>query len=332
MQKIAAVVINVPGSMISPYLSRLDTFKQQWEAAKLDDIATLKVLENVCTPTEVLADFELKSFAKHHDTFIQPRLRRRILGVSDAHELTPDDKADANVRVQNLIATNWDDLVKILCKLGFKCRDVENVRPYAERTIWTPEALSEILDALRTKITRTACTESHKRAYRYLNETKADVGLLFEDDVVMLPGFKEQISEIAAWLDEHKPNWNFVQLGWSKLADRPAELRPIANSLVSKSSNGAFGNMAMLVNLRIDTAWVIMDRFTSNRYLGENHEINPNDLVLCKCVERGVLNGYLATTRLVGPPAHAYPSVICGTAMDYTNVCWDPEQIRELQK
>lgn len=332
MQKIAAVVINVPGSMISPELSRLDAFKQQWQSAKLDDIATLKVLDNVCTPTHVLADPTLTSFAKRHDTFILPKLRRRILGVSDTYELTDDEKTEAYKRVQNLISTNWNDLVKILSELDFKCRDIETVRPYAENTIWTPECLSAILDALRTKITRTACTQSHKNAYRYLYECKADAGLLFEDDVVMLPGFKEQIQEILEWLNEHEPYWNFVQLGWSKLPDRPAELKLVPNAPLSTSSNGAFGNMAVLVNLNCDTAWTIMDRFTSNRYRGDNDEINPNDLVLCKCVERGILRGYLATTRLVGPPAYAYPSVICGTAMDYTNVCWDPEQIRELQK
>ena len=323
--KFSAIVINVPNTLVRPGLTRKDAFTQQWTRSELSKIFELSFLEKVCTPSEIVQTPELMVLAKRHDTFFQPNLRKALLGVSPTDRLSDQQKQQSTDLAEAIIAEHWDKLIEILQKLNFSCRDDDAIKTQAIDTPWTPVILSGLLDAVRTKLTRTACTESHLRAYRKLQQSEAQVGLLFEDDVVILPQIKGQLNEAIAWLNQHDPDWNIVQLAWSKLPDRPATILEFEDSPLIASNNGAYGNSAVLVNLTNQSAQKIVDLIETHRSSGQ--DIVANDVILAEAK----LAQYLVKTRYIGPPLGEHSSVIAGKDMDYTKVCWDQPQIDQIK-
>lgn len=340
--KYPAVVINIPGSLVQPGLTRKEAFLTQWDRSGLNERFELIFLENVCTPAEIVQDEHLLALAKKHDTFIQPGLRKALLQVDPTVSLTEEQKKVATTMVETMIDHWWEPLVTILRDLNFSCQDTEAVARVPNSPVGNPEVLAGLLDAVRTKLTRTACTESHIRAYRKLQALGDEVelwsklhsvtdvspvGLLLEDDLVILPQVSAQIESMLTCFGRQPPYWywNTVQLGWSQLHDRPCQLVSVPGAPLITSSNGAYGNTAVLVNLARHAAAKIVDLIEEAR--SRDACIVANDVILARhCHKR-----YLAWPRYCGPPIGNHLSVIVGKNMDYTQVCWDPEQVAQIQ-
>jgi GR25 family glycosyltransferase involved in LPS biosynthesis len=323
--KYPAVVINVPGSLVQPGLTRKEAFLAQWERSGLGEQFELTFLENACTPAEIVHDLRLLTLAKKHDTFIQPGLRKALLGFDSSVTLTAEQKAATTVMVEAMITHLWTPLINILIGLNFSCQDKEAIA--LNSLVGNPDVLAGLLDAVRTKLTRTACTESHLRAYRKLHESRhsSSIGLLLEDDLVILPQAATQIEHISKYLSNYQPNWNTVQMGWSKLEDRPNYLWLCHDAPLATSENNAYGNTAVLLNLAHKGASQIVDLI--ERHRATESCIVANDVIMAE--DR--YGRYLAWPRYIGPPIGNHLSVIVGKSMDYTRFCWDPEQVEQIK-
>ncbi len=322
---IKAVVINVPGSLlqINPPVYRKHEFDKNFKKSDLRKLAYADFLDNVCTPKEIVNDPTLIEIAKRHDTFYPPPLLKLLMNKPS---LNPEEKEQAKILAESECLRHWDTVVSILEQaLNFSCRDEEQVRKYDTEQL-SGQLLFYLLDVVRTKLTRTACTVSHSRAYQAMTEYSqlyfSDVALLLEDDVVFCPGIDMQIRDILTWLAAHDPQWSCVQLGWSK---HPGdEIIPIDNSPLSRSAKGVVGNTCILVNLTNETPNKIVSLIQKKQLCTP---VVPNDVILAEANDQ---HWYLATKRLIGPPIGVHNSVLIGKEMDYTSVCWDQEQIEIL--
>lgn len=320
-----AVVINVPESLlqIDPPILRKDQFQKNFKKSNLRKLAYPVFLDNVCTPKQIVNDEALIEIAKRHDTFYPPPLLKLLMQKNAS--LTPEEKEQAKIIAESEVLRHWDYLISTLEALNFSCRDEEQVRKYDTEKL-SGQLLFLLLDVARTKLTRTACTVSHSRAYQamipYSDLFFSEVALLLEDDVVFCPGIDQQIRDILIWLAEHDPQWSCVQLGWSK---HPGdEIILIDNSPLSRSAKGVVGNTCILVNLINETPSKIVSLIRRKQLCTP---VVPNDVILAEANDE---HWYLATKRLVGPPIGVHNSVLIGKEMDYTNVCWDQEQIANL--
>jgi hypothetical protein len=321
-RNLAVVAINVPGSLLqkNPPLLRKDAL-----IAEIDNRLPLEFLPNVCILTEVST--ELLHLAKLHDTFVPPPLRKVILGRQPSDNLTDAEKAEGERAVHEFLSlpNNHQRLVAILVRQGFNCQDL-NVD--CSRYEWLDnfpdklQALGWLLDCVRTKFTRTACTESHIRAYEYLAQKSQPYGLILEDDLRTLPEFYTQLEEIVKWLEDNNQEWDFIQLGYSKHDERP--IIPIVGSPLALAPNGAYGNTAVLVNLKAGSASRIAAVLREHRQtaLRLQQPILANDVVLAQ----SQLKRFVAAVRYVGPPLGNHESVLAGKTMNYDQYCWDAEQ------
>jgi len=324
MQNVEAIVINVPGSLLKPGLTRKDAFLKTWQNSSPE--VPVEFLQNVCTCAEVVETPTLLSLAKLHGTFIPPPLRKLILGAPASAVLSEAGKTQADKKIEFIIDKEWVRLVSILKALDFNLRDSEN--QLQQLAIGEDLELTKyLLDCVRTKITRTACTESHLRVYEKLHKSDKYLGLLLEDDLCILPGFWKQVKEIFEWLEENRPDWDIVQLGYSKHAERP--IKPIEGAPVSLAPLGAYGNTAVLINNDNIAAYKVFLRIKKHRKLAlkEGNKLLANDVVIAEYPQ---LNRYVANVRLIGPPPGNHISVLAGKEMNYDSYCWDPEQLKIL--
>lgn len=321
MDNIYVLAINVPNSLLRPGVLRKKALLQN--AARFLPNLTIHFLERVCTSSEVVESVVLRQRAQTHDTFVAPPLCKKVLDAPASAKLTDLQKSLAYAKVAITIWENWDRFLDILQKLNFQCRDLAQVEKFVQGDE-DAQTLSWYLDAVRTMLTRTACTESHRRVYQAMAKRSESVGLLLEDDLSMLPGIEQQIQDILAWLKIHDPNWDIVQLGYSKHQGRPID--PIESSPLARATQGAYGNTAVLVNLANSSAQRILDILQDS---DDSPSYNTaNDVTLA---ESDKINRYVATKRLVGPPPGDHLSVLTGTTMNYDSFCWDPEQLEELK-
>lgn len=61
------------------------------------------------------------------------------------------------------------------------------------------------------------CFFSHKDCARRFLDTDAKHGLVFEDDIRIVPQAKEMIDDILTWLDVQEQNWDLINIGPAKL-------------------------------------------------------------------------------------------------------------------
>jgi hypothetical protein len=322
------IAINVPGSLLqqNPPILRKDDLKAKWKASAISKIAYLTFLDNPCTPAEIVTNPEYLELAKRHDTFYPPPLLKYLMKKDS---LTEEEKAGATILAESEILRNWNFLITTLTGLGFSCQDPAAVAHYDSSQL-SGQPLVWMLDALRTKLTRTACTLSHLRLYRDFDREMSEIeypfaGLLLEDDLVFAPGLDKQIIDIVHWLQRNDSDWNFVQLGWSKHADRPVV--EIPGSPLSRPVRGVFGNTAVLVNLGNGSQKKLAKLIQAAQLATP---VLANDVILAEGCDRE--HCYVATQRLVGPPVGQHLSVLAGKAMDYSSVCWDPEVLELISK
>lgn len=326
MEGIFAIAINVPGSLLKPGILRRTALEEVFKVAFPE--VQLNFLQNPCTCEEIADSDALKQLAKRHDTFINPMLCKKFIGVPFIDELTPKQKATAKTEIMDIISRNWEVFLAVLQKINFQPMSVPE-----EDHFFYSQNMIMLLDSTRTMLTRTACTISHQRAYEQLakaNTQKKSVGLILEDDLVMLPKFPSQIESILEWLRENDPDWDMVQLGYSKHQERPIE--PIKGSPLARAPLGAYGNTAVLVNLLNGAASRIATVLEKHRYdvIRGRTTMLANDVVLAQ-TPTSFLNRYVAAERFVGPPLGDHISVIAGKTMNYDSCCWDYEQLEELK-
>jgi hypothetical protein len=324
MQDIHPIVINVPGSLLKPGLTRKEAFLNTWHRNSPN--VPVEFLENVCTCAEVVNNPGLLNLARKQDTFIPPPLRKLILGAPASASLSEAGKKQADSKIESIIDSEWERLVGVLKALDFNVRDSDELLREIPIS-YNLEFTKHLLDCVRTKITRTACTESHLRVYQKLDQSEKYLGLLLEDDLCILPGFWQQVEEIFQWLEENRPDWDIVQLGYSKHEGRAIE--PIEGAPVSLAPLGAYGNTAVLINNDNIAAYKVFIRIKEHRgvALKEGNKLLANDVVIAEYAQ---LNRYVANVRLVGPPPGNHISVLAGKEMNYDSCCWDPEQLKIL--
>ena len=340
-EQLNTVCINVPGSLLHAGVERRDAFLNTWNSTMKSpggEVLPVTFLPNPCTPAEIVADAHLTSLAKCHDTFVSPALRKAIVAKQLAHISDPEEaKAKAIRLVELLILEHWDMCVELLKFLEFKnCCGMPATADFAVKHLGLqavvypkpgflfylayPEdqhgnMLVGLLDALRTKLTRTACTESHCRAYAYLCQQPDKIGLLLEDDLYIDPRFPDQLSYLLPHLKTKA--WDIVQLGYSVHAERP--IVPY-NSLLSVAPQGAYGNTAVLVR----DPKTILQLLDAHRQ--GSGPILANDVVLA---EASTLSRFLAAKRLIGPPKGEHLSELVGKAMDYSRFCWSEAELND---
>jgi hypothetical protein len=312
-----AIVINVPGSKLNGPITRRQAFEVMWKMSGMEKDWKMEFLSNTCTPVEI----HKEKFVKRHDTFVPKPLQQYWLGATHA-SLSLEEKAKAYQLNEDYINANWDTLVLSLLENQLNCAAATAVGKQLNEP--PSEILRLILDTVRTKLTRTACTESHVRAYTELRKSEEPVGLILEDDLTMLPGLCDQIRQIQDWLKLHEIEWNLVQLGWSKHSDRSVMFNP--ESPIGMPIKGVYGNTALLVNLQNNTPGNVTRLIHVHRR--DDAVIKANDVVLAE----SSLRIFVAKERLVGPPAGNHESVVAGKAMDYDQYCWDPEKMDEVKK
>lgn len=309
-----AIVINVPGSKLNGTVTRRQAFEAMWEMSGMKEDWNMEFLSDVCTPAE-LRD---RTTVRRHDTFIPKALQQYWLGTTST-SLTPEEKTNANDINERYVNDCWKNLVWLLLDHNLNCAVAARVMVNE----LAPEILELVLDTVRTKLTRSACTESHVRAYQELTNSTEPVGLILEDDLVILPSLRDQIREIRKWLEAHSMEWDLIQLGWSKHSNRPVMFKP--ESPIGVPINGVYGNTALLVNLRTNTPEKVIDLIENHRRFAA--VVKANDVVLAE----SSLRIFVAKDRLVGPPAGNHESVVAGKAMNYDQYCWDPEKLDEVR-
>lgn len=91
------------------------------------------------------------------------------------------------------------------------------------------------------------CTESHRRALRMLVESGEPFGVILEDDVQLLPGFRDAVTAVV----RDTAGWDVVRLEWRKpgvLADPQVWTRSGHRLVVPK--NMTYGSAAFLYSRR----------------------------------------------------------------------------------
>jgi glycosyl transferase family 25 len=91
------------------------------------------------------------------------------------------------------------------------------------------------------------CVESHRRALRRLVDAGDAFGVILEDDVALLPGFRDAVEELIS----DTAGWDVVRLEWRKfgvLADPDVSTRMGHRLVVPK--NMTFGGAAFLYSRR----------------------------------------------------------------------------------
>lgn len=241
--------------------------------------------------------------------------------------------------LDSLIQKNWTWLVKILSHLQFKNhRDPVAVDTAIKEldilSIVYPKSgfvfedykcydhakqylvLEGLLDAVRTKLTRTACTESHIRAYHHLARRDDCYGLVLEDDLFIDPSFPQQLCDVIQHLEEKQLKWDMVQLGYSIHKARP---NVSFDHLLSKAPQGAYGSTAILVR----DPRAVCDLLRESYYISA--KAFPNDVVLALAAANHIITGFVVAKRKIGPVKDSHLSEIAGSQMDYTECCWDAE-------
>ncbi|MBI1361750.1 MAG: hypothetical protein GC155_15845 [Alphaproteobacteria bacterium] len=109
-------------------------------------------------------------------------------------------------------------------------------RPWRRAIVGSPLNAAEI-----------GCVESHRRALRRLVEAGDAYGVILEDDVALLPGFRDAVSALI----RDTAGWDVVRLEWRKpgvLADARTSARTGHRLVVPK--NMTYGAAAVLYSLR----------------------------------------------------------------------------------
>lgn len=313
--QLKAVIINVPGSILHTgpvgTIYRKDHIEKM--CREMIPNISFEFLTSVCTIESVLATPNFRAQARLHDSFLSPMVFA-FYGLAEfptvAQKMAVIDCVEKEVR------NDWAAFVS-----SFELSIPETIPP-------TP--LHDLLQGyVRTKIVRTACSQSHIAAYERICQQPCTVlyGLILEDDVVMLPGFEAQIGELIEVLNTFDPNWSILRLGYSKHPDRPV-IPCIKMPCLSQAPNGAYGNTALIVNRSngsdANVAKFLKDTFAEA--IRTEKTVVANDVVLS-----AYPGTYYATKRLVGPPSE-HNSIIAGKLMNYDKYCWDAEQIALLNQ
>lgn len=96
-------------------------------------------------------------------------------------------------------------------------------------------------DGIDIKDAEWGCADSHIRIWRDIVEQNYEMGLIFEDDVKILPNFNEKLGQM---LQEAPANWDFINLG-------PLDAR-VGNKYVSPllREGAAYGTHCYLISNR----------------------------------------------------------------------------------
>jgi hypothetical protein len=335
---LTAICINIPGSLLQPGIFRYDEFDKIWRSTMKGpngDYIPVRFLQNPCTPAEIAENPYLTYLAMRHDTFYPPGLKKELMAQYFPDYPPEVAKGKAIGLAKGIILKNWDILINILKCLEFKNCQSEFKVGCAMGQLGLFETIAQsgqlfghvfeeesrgrimvgLLDATRTMLTRTACTESHRRAYEFLSkETTGKLGLILEDDLFIDPRFPDQLVQIMRKLVGENMVWDILQLGYSIT---PATVILPVDDLFVGTTTGVFGNTAVLVNSPKRVLQILEEECN-----GEG-EIRANDVVLAKMA----MSNRLAKKRYIGPPKTTHLSEVTGLPMDYRVLCYDGEDL-----